>query len=180
MRNILFLLLLASVTSSFGQSLKRQTDRLADLLDEVEFQLQNRDLQSSLVSEADVAWHLDHLLKVYVNLHGTLSKSNPAAYQRKANFTRGVVFATGVIPRGRAQAPASVRPPDNISTQAIQEQLAQARGLLTEFEKLDPKANYDHAVFGPLRRNQVVKFIAIHTHHHLKIVEDIVAAHKGD
>ncbi|MEL6537316.1 MAG: DUF1569 domain-containing protein [Bacteroidota bacterium] len=177
MHNLLFLLLLATFTfPTYGQSLTRQTDRLARLLDEVEYHLQHRDLQASEISDADVAWHLDHLLKVYNNLHRALASSDPATYRNNVNFTRGVVFSTGVIPRGRAQAPVSVRPPENITNEAILEQLAKARQLLTEFEAIDAKANYDHAVFGLLRRNQVVKFIRIHTHHHLKIVRDIVEA----
>ena len=152
-----------------------QTD-LAVELDRLENYLGRRDASAPEVSVADVAWHLDHALKVVLKIYEALEMSDAGAYSYSINPVRAMVFATGRFPRGVAKAPKEVTPPDDIFTEDVLAQLAEARALLPMFSELDRRKFYDHFMFGKLNRRRAMKFLVIHTRHHLRIVEDIVNA----
>jgi hypothetical protein len=46
--------------------------------------------------------------------------------------------------------------------------------MLLELEHLDAKSNFMHPYFGQLNLKQTKKFLALHTKHHLKIIDDIL------
>lgn len=158
--------------------LKTDANHLPTFLDE-EFSriigcIAHRDSKSSMVSKVDVAWHLDHMLKVIIATCAILQKSNPEEFKRSYSFIRTMVFATGYIPRGVAKAPRSVRPSDVIETNGIYDQLATARGCVSELERLDANAHFKHPYFRNINKNQTKRFLKLHTLHHLKIVRDII------
>ncbi len=127
------------------------------------------------VSQAEVAWHLDHMLKVINNICEILSNSNPSAYKWNPNILKSAVFLSGSMPRGRGKAPKSVTPPPEILTEALLQQLEIAKANVAKLDSLPEKANFKHPVFGMLNRDQTARFLEIHTDHHLKIIRDIVA-----
>jgi len=171
----LFLLTLFALSGSV-RAQDRQIRQLADNIDRLEAYLDQRDVLAPKVSAVPVAWHLDHMLKVVKSIHGSLAASDPADYRYKFKPTRTLVFTMGRFPRGVAESPKSVRPPDTITTTAIREQLAEVRALLPTFAGMDKRQHFTHFTFGPLNRRRTVKFINIHTRHHLRIVEDILLA----
>ena len=134
----------------------------------------NRKLKNEAISNADVAWHLDHTLKVINNISANLAQSDPEAYTSNFNIQRIIVHTTGIIPRGAAQSPKSVMPPDAVLLDSLHIQLALARQNMIKIDKLNEHAFYSHAVFGNLNRDATRRFLEVHTQHHLKIIADIL------
>ena len=152
-----------------------KTDTLQAQFDEIEQLITQRDVKNEAISKVDVAWHLDHMLKTANGISSALRSSNPKAYEKPSfSFTRLAVMGFGFIPRGRGQAPDSVRPPDTILTEDINKQLEEARKLIEMANALPEDAHFDHPVFGTLNRPATLRFIEVHTEHHLKIVRDII------
>jgi len=154
----LFILPLLVLTQTVGAQ-GHQVRKLEKELDYVEAYVDRRDSLSPEVSAVPVAWHLDHLLKVITAIHGSLQSSDPAQYHYSFKPVRTVVFTMGRFPRGVAESPTSVRPPETILTKDIYAQLATARTLLSTFADMDKKQSFDHPVFGALNRRRTVKFI---------------------
>ncbi|MBQ0735744.1 DUF1569 domain-containing protein [Aquimarina celericrescens] len=144
-------------------------------LNKIEKYLFHRDSFNAKISKVTVAWHLDHSLKVINGICDSLQKSKPGIFKRKFNMARIFSFTFGFIPRGRAQSPESVMPPDTIKTEDIVSQLMTARNKLIGLEALNEKSNFKHPVFDQLDKKQTKRFIEIHTRHHLKIIKDILS-----
>jgi len=143
-------------------------------LHKIETYIQHRDAINPKISKAGVAWHLDHSLKVINAISDTLQKSNPSEYKYEFNLMRSLILLLGFIPRGKGKAPKPVTPPEEIKTEDIVAQLDKARSILAGLDNLDPKANFHHPIFKQLHKKQALRFMEIHTKHHLKIIEAIV------
>jgi hypothetical protein len=86
-----------------------------------------------------------------------------------------------VLPRGRAQAPRIVRPPEAVNREYLADWLA---GNARDFAELRGKAEdlractkkVPHQILGPLTALEWVRFAATHTEHHLAIARELVAA----
>ena len=160
---------------AYGERGSAQSELAAEL-DRIEGYFAQRDSMATDVSAVDVAWHLDHALKVIIGIYAELDASEPADYTSSFSGVRTLVFTLGRMPRGVGKSPESVLPPDLILTEDLQQQLATARSLLPKFTELGPKQHYDHYFFGVLNRKRAVRFLRIHTRHHLRIVRDIIKA----
>jgi hypothetical protein len=132
------------------------------------------DKQNTKISAASVGWHIDHSLKVVINTCEAIKKSNPEEYKWRFNFSRFVVFTLGSFPRGSAKAPKSVIPDGEVTEQAIVEQFQRARSLIKDVVTLPAKSNFYHPYFGSLQLSGFLKFLSIHTSHHVKISKDII------
>ncbi len=110
-----------------------KSDFMKSELNKIEQYLIHRDSLDKEVSKVAVAWHLDHSLKVINAIYDSLQHSDPSAYKKSFNMARTLSFTFGYIPRGRAQSPKSVLPPDTIKTDDIVSQLAIARNKLLEW-----------------------------------------------
>lgn len=175
-KGILILLALGFLLSVFA--LMRNSESGADFLDaqfaEMVDYIPQRDKLNPKVSQVDVAWHLDHSLKTINKVCEALEASNPEEFRSNFSLSRIVVFTCGVIPRGVAQSPQSVRPPKVISTDSLYLQLEQARENLKKLETLDSKAHFEHPYFKVIDKGQSMRFLKIHTQHHVKIIRDIL------
>lgn len=141
---------------------------------DIAYLIQFKDVLSTNVSKAPIAWHLDHSLKVINKIHDVLRDSDPTVYEKRFSFSRTFSFLFGYIPRGRAKSPASVLPSYKIKTEEILSQLEKARVNIKDLEVLDQNANFVHPIFGHLNTKQTKRFLDLHTKHHLKIVSDIL------
>jgi len=126
------------------------------------------------VSSKNVAWHLDHSLRVINSVCEALKTSNPDSYKPTFSFIKIYIFLSGSIPRGKARAPKSVVSNEEIIKSAIETQLALAKINLQEIKNLPAKSNFQHPYFGKLSLKKSQHFLAIHTNHHLAIVNDIL------
>lgn len=57
-------------------------------LSEIENNIEYRDVRNTAVSKADVAWHLDHILKTINRLTEALENSDPNTYESSFNVPR--------------------------------------------------------------------------------------------
>lgn len=143
-------------------------------LAEIEEKIRFHDQKNPEVSKVNVAWHLDHMLKTVNQICKALETSDPSAFKASRNLMRNILLALNYIPRGKAQSPAKVRPPEIIHADDIQSQLDEARQKVSKVFELDRKAHFAHPVFGTIAHGQALRFIEVHTNHHLKIVRDII------
>lgn len=125
-------------------------------------------------SSVNVAWHLDHSLKVINSVSNALIQSKPENYKPTFSFLKSYIFLTKKIPRGKARAPKNVVSTSEISPKNLEMQLERAKFNLQEIKKLPSKSHFPHPLFGMLPLKKSLIFLAIHTNHHLKIVEEII------
>ncbi len=83
-------------------------------------------------------------------------------------------MASGHIPRGRANAPAAVKPSADITPEDLQYRLLKVRAVLADLSNAPAEANFVHPVFGRLQKKAGLRFMQIHTQHHLLIIKDII------
>jgi hypothetical protein len=88
-----------------------------------------------------------------------------------------LIFLSGRIPRGRAQAPEQVVPRPGISVDELLALLDESQQLLESACAARADAWFRHFRFGILNRDQTLKFIGIHNGHHTRIISDILAAY---
>jgi hypothetical protein len=149
-------------------------DVLSPLIEKVENYIPQRDSIKLEVSKADVAWQLDHILKTINRVSEALGKSNPEKFKSSVNAMRTITMTSGYIPRGRAQSPDIVKPPDVIYTEDIHAQVKEAKANIMKLKLLDENSYFKHFVFGNLNKAQTIRFLEVHTNHHLKIIKDIL------
>ena len=90
------------------------------------------------------------------------------------------VLAAGVMPRG-AQAPRMVQPPREVQRDYLLEWLA---GNRADIDQLEPQTaaiartpgRIPHQLMGPLSASNWVRFAAMHTEHHLAILNAVLGA----
>ena len=149
---------------------------MTEHFEKVELYLEHRDVRNTEVSQASVAWQLDHVLRSIISIHTALEESDPKDYDGgKFSIPKEVVFLLGDFPRGVAQAPDALNPPENVSTEEIMAHFKEAKERMGRIDQLDEHQFFDNPAFGKMARNEALRFIKIHTDHHYKIIEDILA-----
>lgn len=149
-------------------------DYMESQIQELKAYLAHRDAINPKVSQVQVAWHIDHSLKVINAVCDALSASDPKKYKKQFSSNRWICFTLNYIPRGVGRAPRSVRPPDIIDSKEILAQLQLARHNLVSIETLEDSVNFKHPYFKILNKDQSKRFLKLHTQHHLKIIRDIL------
>lgn len=144
------------------------------LITQLESKINDFETTNLEISKSTVGWQIDHSLRVIIGVISLLKKSNPDDYKWKFNFPRTIVFFVNRIPRGKANAPKNVQCFDEILKQDLINQIEISRTLVLELDKLHKKSNFKHPYFDVLNLEQTVKFLNIHTNHHLNIINDIM------
>jgi hypothetical protein len=148
---------------------------LPALIAELESKLPLLDRKNESISQATVGWHVEHSLLALIKMISAVEHSNPADYKWKFNIKRIVVLTMGKIPRGRAKVPESVKPAAEMNLANITGLFEKAKQKTELFEKLPRNKFFTHPVFGDVRLRQAERVIVIHTDHHIKIINDILA-----
>ncbi|TYA52976.1 DUF1569 domain-containing protein [Formosa maritima] len=154
--------------------LNRDPELLLPLIKELENYIEFKDKINKLVSTSDVAWQIDHSLKVFNLVSETLLNSNPELYTSKFNKWRLLLFTIGYFPRGKVKAPKYVQPPENITIEDLETQLEVANKNIEKIKLADRNAHFKHFIFGVLNKKRTIRFIELHTKHHLKIIRDMI------
>jgi hypothetical protein len=99
----------------------------------------------------------------------------------RKNLLGTVLLALGWIPRGRAQAPATARPNPDVEIAELSSSLQKQRGYLERItdrrgELASLKKRFQHPVLGDFSAEDGIRFVRVHTRHHLTIVDDILKA----
>lgn len=140
-------------------------------------------IRAGKVSRWSVGQQALHILKV-ANLIGSqvpglLDSDAPAA--PGASPMKAQALANG-FPRGVAQAPAGLGVHYPPTLDEIRAELKKTREIWNAViarkdEIPGSTATFPHPVFGPVNAAEWVRFTTVHTAHHLKIVDDILADH---
>ena len=126
------------------------------------------------VSKANVAWHIDHSLKVINAVVKNMQDSDTALYKDNFSLVGKLLLKFKYFPRGKAKAPKYVTPPQTILKDDIISQLTEARAHIKTISNLNPNAYFKHPLFGNVNKARVIQFLDAHTNHHLKIVKSIL------
>jgi len=137
--------------------------------------IDHQDKFDEKVSKQGVGWHLDHVFRATIGTCQVLKKSNPNDYRWKFSFIRFAILTSNYIPRGKGRAPKITTSQEPITKEALINQYQQVMQHLSEIEGLHAHSNFQHPYFGLLNLKTTKKFLRTHTHHHLKIVRDIVS-----
>lgn len=91
------------------------------------------------------------------------------------------VLLTGRIPRGKAKAPPGMEPSAGVSREEVRAALAKSRGQLESLAAKIPdlrkfRGRLPHLRLGNLNSIQWLRFLRIHTDHHLRVTREIHAA----
>ncbi len=135
------------------------------------------DVRAPEVSAWSVRLQVDHVLKVMALGLLTLEKGSPKPLP-PVNLLGRVLMGLDWIPRGRGKSPARVLPRECPDCDLLDE-IRRVRGefaapaIAASPRFSDPTPIFPHPYFGGLSAAQGVCFLAMHTHHHWKIVRDI-------
>jgi hypothetical protein len=137
--------------------------------------IKDADRVNTSVSSANVGWHIEHSLLVIIKMISALTASDPAQYKWRFNLARAIVFTINKFPRGKGKSPEAVNP-KQIEKPDFDALFSKTRQKIEELKKADPNNFYEHAIFGVLNKNNTFTMLDIHTHHHIRIIEDIISA----
>ncbi len=149
-------------------------EKLYAQLEEIEKSIPALEKVNDTVSSAAVGWHLEHSLLTIENICNAAISSDPKYYKPSFKLIKHIILFTGKIPRGRAKAPKTVTPTAKLNIQQLKDHLQTTRNLLESLPTLERKNHFDHPFFGHLNKKTTIKFLGIHTNHHLAIVRDIL------
>ena len=129
------------------------------------------------VSGWTAAEQLDHVLKVNASvLARVLQQPEPEALPKGINLIGRIILGIGWIPRGKGRSPKSLRG-EPAKCAALETQVASVRQQLdavTSAHMARSTPLVPHPRFGGLSTDQALRFMVVHTEHHLKIVREIV------
>jgi hypothetical protein len=149
-------------------------DKLAQVVTQIAGFIPQYEINNSLVSKASVGWHIAHSCLVINSIVGALKKSNPADYRWKFSMSYLYVTIRGGFPRGRGKAPERVMPLGEINPETLRDLVSKSQNALAELPGLPKNVHFKHPFFGMLNRNATIRFLEIHTNHHVKIMKDII------
>lgn len=147
---------------------------LEKLLDQFESRIPLFAKENLAISKSNVGWHIEHSLLVITGITKVLLQSNPNEYQWKFKLSRLLIFILGKIPRGKAKAPEVVVPKDAISETQLLANLERTRNIILDLKSISKERYFDHPFLGKLKKKDTIRFLEIHTKHHLKIINDII------
>lgn len=151
-------------------------ERLAALISQLQSRIRHHECINAAVSKASVGWHIEHALLTLNMVIDLLGKSNPVHYKYKFDLRRSVVLLLGIIPRGKVKAPKAVQPNTNFDMHTLQQHVALSKEKLNDLRSLHAGHYFTHPFLGDFKLKNATRFLQVHTKHHLKIIDDILAA----
>lgn len=149
-------------------------NELQELLNHLESNIPQQTIINPAVSASPVGWHIEHILLTINLIIEALKISNSANYKRRFSIMRILVFTLNKIPRGKARAPRVVQPKVDFNLETLKQHLELVKNKLDELSSIDPNQYFEHPYFGHLKLKPTIKFLGIHTRHHLHIINDII------
>lgn len=150
----------------------KQLETLLQVL-ETKIPLQSK-LQPS-VSASSIGWHIEHTLLAINKIMDATKNSDASTYKFVFKPFKYIVYLTGKIPRGKAKNPKAVEPAF-FDENTLKTHFAQTKNNMEQLVELDKNKYFKHPYFGNLKLKDTIRFLEIHTSHHLKIINDIQRA----
>lgn len=148
--------------------------KLEGLIFKLQTKIPHHELTASNISTASVGWHIEHSLLTLNFIIDALGKSNPADYKPTFDIRRSIVMLLGKIPRGRVQAPRAVRPATDFNIDTLHQHISLSIEKLKTLEYLNAGHYFTHPFLGDFKLEAAIRFLKVHTKHHLHIINDIV------
>lgn len=149
------------------QNIKNQLEKIESLLPKIS-------LANDKVSKASVGWHLEHLLLILNSSLKGLTMTDPKDYQPKFSLKKFVFLNFGLIPRGKIRAPKQFIPLEVPTQESILKLMNLAKERLEATKNLPEKSFITHPFLGDFDKKTTLRFLWLHTNHHLKIINDIL------
>lgn len=136
-------------------------------------------LANETVSQWSVGMQIEHALLVdAVVLTIIRGEMADLATDAPPNFAGRMVLLVGVVPRGKGQAPDSVKP-QAVDIDTLPDRIAGLKASVEQLQELLPaivadKSRFAHPMFGGLTRAQWLRLMRVHQDHHCDIVRDIL------
>jgi hypothetical protein len=147
--------------------------QLAELINELESFIPHRDKLDTAVSAGSIGWHIEHCLLTLDIVIEKMKQSIPGEFKPKFYLWKYVVLVTQKIPRGRVRAPKIVQPKNEQSKELLQEHVESVRSRIKILGSLEKNHHFPHPFLGQMNLKQGIKFLKIHTRHHLRIMKEI-------
>jgi hypothetical protein len=152
---------------------RRSLDKLNNQVLELETRIENMELKIDSVSSSSIGWHLEHSCLVINGVIDVIKTSDPSEFKRKFNFPKLYCFTMKKFPRGKVKAPKAVSPEENTDRNRLEEHLKITQENVRKLSTLGKAQFFRHKIFGDLQLNDTIRFLELHTGHHLKIVGEI-------
>lgn len=147
-------------------------NKLETLISRLENYIPNCEIHNSKVSTANIGWHLEHSFLTIKLITEGLKDSDPSQYKWIFKLSRIIIFTIKKIPRGKAKSPKVVIP-EKYDIETLKKHIVLVKQSVQELNHLDPNKYFYHPYFGNLKLKATIKFLEIHTNHHLEIIQDI-------
>ena len=147
-------------------------NKLELLLQKLETKISVQNVLQTDVSASSIGWHIEHSLLAINKITEATKASDAANYKFIFKPLKYIVYLTGKMPRGRAKNPKVVEP-DFFDENTLKVHLEKTKTTIKELENIDKNKFLKHPYFGNLKLKDTIKFLEIHTNHHLKIINDI-------
>lgn len=165
---------------------KTNYQALQDLLDQAASYLEQSDEVLFNVHPNITGWsvaeHLYHITLANASIPKLIERMKIGKLGNEEDEPKPAMIAIieeGYIPGGR-QAPERVVPPSDLTSETLNRDFNRMRNATQRLEPILDELpaitrRFPHMFFGPLSATQWVRFMEIHTRHHMKIVEKLVA-----
>ena len=149
-------------------------NKINNLLNELEAQITNYTKLNKAISEGNVGWHIVHSCLVIDSVCGAVIKSDATKFIKKFSFKAFFILLVNSFPRGKAKAPSFTMPSEELNPASILQSIQASRKSIEALAKAGKNQYFTHPIFGDLNTEDTFKFLGVHTHHHLKIIKDIL------
>jgi hypothetical protein len=148
-------------------------EKLQQLITEMETYIPQSEKINTAVSASSVGWQIEHSLLVINSISNVLQQADPIKYRPSFRLFKHIIFATHKIPRGKAKAPKQVIP-QLYTIETLQNHLQKTKINVQTLPTIPPNHFFTHPLFGDLNQPATIKFLYIHTLHHVKIMRDML------
>jgi hypothetical protein len=152
--------------------------KLDELVSIIESKIPYFDTLNPEVSKVSLGWHIEHAFLTINKATDLLLESGFNKYRWKFNFMRIIVFTRKKIPRGKAKSPQAVVPNGDLNLENLRIRLSETKEQTDLLKKLREDLYFEHPFLGRLNHKKTVRFLEIHTQHHLDIMNDIINSKK--
>ncbi len=149
------------------------TDKLKIYLNTLHQLIEKEKETNIAISAGSVGWHIEHTYLVAIKVINAVIHSDTSAFNKTFNIKRIIFLTLKKIPRGKAKAPKEVQS-KGATTSEIHQIHDKVIEKITLLKNATANQFFTHPFLGNLNKKQTIRFLEIHTKHHLKIINDIL------
>ncbi len=165
-----------SILNTNTKNNSKQFSAITTQVEKLDKLILEEDVTNTEVSKWSTYKQIEHILLANTGICEFIENGKKPSEEKSRTFFSYLPFTFGFIPRGRAEAPSYVVPA-GITQDEIKLLLVKYKDQLSRIKVLSNLNSNDvvgnHPYFGGLNRLEWIRFMEIHTNHHLKIIEDI-------